>query len=522
VPVPGGNRFPDAKETIRKQVEKGALIINYTGHGGVISWSDEYILDLPNIHGFKNIDNLPLFITATCEFSRFDDPEFTSAGEFVFLNENGGGIALMTTTRLAYAHANIIVNMRIYENLGQTEDGSYLRLGDLIRLSKIPSSNNFLNFVLLGDPALTLAFPKYDVITNSINNKVIDEKADTVHALSTVTINGAIVDHNNQKMTSFNGYVYPKVFDKPSRYKTLGTDPKSYAVDFTLQDKILYDGKVSVKNGEFTFTFKIPKDIAYDYGFGKISYYALDTTNYIDAWGAYEQLYVGGIDETVEQDDVGPEISLFMNDRDFQPGAMVPGNSILLADIFDEQGISFTGLSLGRDITMAMDDNLTNSSVLNDYFKYDVDSYQNGTLNYDFNSLSDGWHTITLKAWDLQNNSSTESIDFYVDDAAEILLAEVINYPNPFTGYTKFGFIHNKSGSSFDVEVKIYDINGRYIGQIVQEVPATGNTIAPIEWNGRDANGNEVPAGVYSYHIIVSDIYGNQTIQRQKMIKMDE
>ena len=211
-----------------------------------------------------------------------------------------------------------------------------------------------------------------------------------------------------------------------------------------------------------------------------------------------------------------------MNDRSFQSGEMIPANSMLLADIFDEQGISFTGLSLGRDITMEMDDEQTNSSVLNDYFKYDVDSYQNGTLNYNLNGLPEGWHSLTLKAWDLQNNSSTKNIDFYVDDAAEILLAEVINYPNPFTEYTKFGFIHNKSGSSFNVEVRIYDINGRYIGHIVQEVPATGNTIAPIEWNGRDANGNIVPAGVYAYHIIVSDIYGNQTIQRQKMIKMDE
>ena len=194
VVVPGGKRYPEVNKLITKQVETGSLIMNYTGHGGLIGWSKSYILDLPMIHSFNNFDNLPLFITATCEFSRFDDPEFTSAGEYVFLNKHGGGIALLTTTRLAYAHANIVVNRRIYEHVLEKVNGALPRLGDLVRLSKIPSDANYLNFVLLGDPALRLAYPKYDIETTLINSNEVTDNVDTVRALQKVIIEGNIID----------------------------------------------------------------------------------------------------------------------------------------------------------------------------------------------------------------------------------------------------------------------------------------------------------------------------------------
>jgi len=521
IDVPGGKNIPKANELIQNQVEDGSLIINYTGHGGLIGWSKAVILNLPTIHGFTNSDNMPLFITATCEFSRFDDPEFTSAGEYVYLNKNGGAIALLTTTRLAFAHANIVVNMRIYENMQQDENGNWPRLGDLVRAAKIPSSKNYLNFVLLGDPALHLAFPKNNVVTTTVNNKSTDEVADTVHALSLVTINGEILDFQNKLQENFNGYVYPKVFDKPSKYTTLG-QVDGYPEDFELMDKLLYEGKVSVKDGKFNFSFLVPKDIAYNYDFGKVSYYALDTINMVDAWGGYEQLYIGGFDDMAAVDDKGPEIELYINDRSFTSGDQVASNSTLFADIFDDYGINFTGNSLGRDLVLTLDDDDVNSTVVNDYFRIDVDSYQSGKLAYNLSSLKDGWHTLSLKGWDLQNNSTTEVIDFYVDDAAEILLSQVMNYPNPFSEYTTFGFIHNKSGSDFSVEIKIYDINGRYVGYLEQEVSSSGNGISPIRWDGKDANGSPLPSGVYTYNILVTDYYGNKTIQRQKMIKIDE
>jgi len=522
ITVPNGTRFPDVNEQIKKQVEEGALIMNYTGHGGLIGWSEESILDVPTIMAFDNINNMPLFITATCEFSRFDNPEFVSAGELLFLNKNGGGIALMTTTRLAYAHANIVVNRRIYEGLMKTDKGKQPRLGDLVRVSKIPSNTNYLNFVLLGDPAMHLAFPENEVITEIVNKKSANGTADTVHALSEVNISGFIQDMSGNKMTGFNGYVYPKVYDKPSKYTTLGNDPRSFKVDFYVTDRALFEGKVSVVNGEFSYSFLVPKDIAYDYGFGEINYYAVDTVNFDDAWGAYEKIFIGGMDTYAENDHDGPQIKLYLDNKNFQSGQTTTGHPTLMAELFDEFGISYTGQSLGRDLVMVLDDNYTSSEIVNDYFSLDVDTYKKGSLTYQLEDLEKGWHKIYLKAWDLLNNSSEETIDFYVDDQADILLAEVVNYPNPFVNETNFGFIHNKTNSILNVQVMIYDMNGRFIGELNKSLGSEGNKIAPLVWNGCNQYGSQVSPGVYTYNIIVTDYYGNQSIQRQKMIKLSE
>ena len=523
VTVPGGKRYPDVSKRIRDQVENGALIVNYTGHGGLIGWAEERLLEVPTILAWKNLDNLTLFITATCEFSRFDDPEFVSAGEYAFLNEEGGAIALLSTTRLAFAAANIVINRRIYYHLmEQNGSGDYPRLGDLVRMSKNPSSPFYLNFTLLGDPALRLAYPQYNVVTTKVNNKMSGEVADTVHAMSVVTISGEIVDRSGIKIPDFNGFLYPKVLDKPTKYTTLGNDVGSYPVDFYLTDKILYAGKISVVEGSFEFTVRIPKDIAYQYGFGKISYYALDTAQFVDAWGSYDQLFIGGLDEDAEIDDTGPEITMYLDDHKFTPGIITSSKPLLIAHLFDEQGIHTTGHSLGRDLTLVMDNDYGNTHIVNEYFSPDVNTYKSGEVEYQFSKLTKGWHSLSLKAWDLQNNSSEEIIDFYVDDDAEILLREVLNYPNPFINETNFGFIHNKSGTKLTVEIRIYDLNGRFIGALNETINTSGYQISPIVWNGRDQNGQQVKPGMYTYEISVTDILGNVSVQRQKMIKLGE
>ncbi len=522
VKIPGGERFPEVNKQINKQIETGSLIMNYTGHGGLIGWADELILDVPAIRAYDNINNLPLFITATCEFSRYDNPEFVSAGEYVILNKKGGGIGLLTTTRLAYAHANIQVNMRVYNNLLKREDGERPRLGDIVRMSKIPSNKNFLNFVLLGDPALRLVYPQYDIKTNTLTNKSTGVIADTVNALSLVSVSGEVVDETGNRMENFNGYVYPKVYDKPSVYMTLGTNDGSLPAEFTLSDKIIYSGVVSVKNGEFTFTFMVPRDISYSYGFGKISYYAVDTANLVDAWGAYDELLIGGYDDTAENDGEGPEINLYLNNKSFETGDITSTHPKLFAEIRDEQGINFTGHSLGRDITLVMDNDMANTMVMNDYFKLDVNSYQSGRLSYQFNSLPNGWHSFTLKAWDLENNSSEKTIEFYVDEYADISLTNVMNYPNPFQNKTHFRFTHNKHGEILEVNINIFDINGRFVRNLNEKVNPESPQTAVINWDGKNYNGNPVPAGIYFYTLIVTDKYGNETVQYQKMIKMSD
>ena len=280
--IPGGERFPDATTAINDAVAKGSLIVNYTGHGGENGGSYEQVITTADILSWKNAGRLPVFVTATCEFSRFDNPERYTAGEMLINQPEGGAIALYSTTRLAFAGLNILLNKSFFEHLMDKDtEGNFIRMGDLIRLSKNDNKNNFQlrNFVLLGDPAQQIAFPEHVVRTKHINDWNAD-LTDTVHGLTTVRVNGQIENAAGEKLTDFNGILQCKVFDKPNTYVTLGNRPNgiTFPTPFQIQDRLLFSGEVPVNEGEFWVTFPVPKGISLQYGRGKISYYAMDTT----------------------------------------------------------------------------------------------------------------------------------------------------------------------------------------------------------------------------------------------------
>ncbi|MCF8332830.1 MAG: type IX secretion system sortase PorU, partial [Bacteroidales bacterium] len=348
--MPGGERYPEVNDAINARMEKGALIMNYTGHGGESGLAHENIINTPDVENWKNYNALPLFITATCEFSRFDNPEFVSAGEKSFLNPDGGSIGLLSTTRLAFSHTNSILNIRVFKKAfdKNQENGTHPRLGDLVIASKTPMNDNLYNFVLLGDPAMTLAYPEKEVVTTSIRGTENQNPSDTLKALKKITIKGEIQNSTGELQTGFNGKLNPTVFDKRYSVTTRANDPSSYETPFELQDNILYKGQVTVKDGKFDFTFVVPKDINYSYGKGKLSYYAHNEN--MDATGASTNVVVGGSTNQLDEDNEGPEIVMYMNDTTFSPGDVINSSPVLMAHISDESGVNTVGNSIGHDL----------------------------------------------------------------------------------------------------------------------------------------------------------------------------
>ena len=331
--TPGGPRSEATQNAINNKIDKGALLVNYTGHGGPLGWTQERILEVEQIKAWEN-NNLPLFMTATCKFSYFDNPEKKSAGEYVLLNPNGGAIALLSTTRLVYSSPNYNLNTKFINVLFEKVNGEFPRLGDVFKKTKVLSGSgaNNRNFTLLGDPALRLAYPEFNIETTLI--------ADTLKALAEVTIHGEIVDEVGV-LTAFNGTIFPTVLDKEIIRSTLGQESCT-PMPYRDQNNILYKGSASVVDGKFSFSFVVPKDIAYNYGYGKISYYAIsDEDNPIDAGGSDESFIIGGTAENIDYDYDGAEISLYMNTRAFEDGGITDANPVLLADISDFSGSKY-------------------------------------------------------------------------------------------------------------------------------------------------------------------------------------
>jgi len=516
VNTPMGHRYPDVTEAINDQVEEGALIINYVGHGGKSGWAHERILQTSDILKWENQVKLPVFITATCEFSRFDEPELLTGGEMVLLNPNGGGIALFTTTRLAYSQSNFSLNQRLYSSAFVRIDGEMPYLGDLIRISKPPGQLTTRNFVLLGDPALRMAYPELEVNTTeiSINNQQVS--TDTIRALDKISISGEISDVAGNRVEDFNGWLIPALYDKPTQYTTIGNDNNSYPMEFTCQDKIIWEGKVSVTNGIFSFEFIVSKDIASNFGAGKISYYAYSDN--ADAIGYYNSFAIGGLNENAETDLKGPEIALYLNDLSFVSGDQTHDNPVMLAFLNDIHGINISGNGIGHNITAILDDDNSNIINLNKYYEPDIDSYTGGKISYPFYKLPDGLHILKVKAWDNYNNSGERTIEFLINRNADLNISQVFNYPNPFKNTTTFTFDHTRPGDDLDIRLEIYDLAGRLVQSYENQVTTEITSLTFLTWDGNDLKGNRLRNGVYIYTLKVTDSKGNVAVKKQKLV----
>jgi hypothetical protein len=517
VSTPAGQRAPDVNKAINNRIDKGCLIMNYTGHGGEVGWGHERFLENSDINSWTNYDRMPIFITATCEFSRYDDPERTSAGEYAFLNPNGGAIAMFTTARATFGGSNFNLNTSLFNYMFEENDGQYYRFGDLIRLAKNDDSvdANDKKFILLGDPALHLAYPENDVVTTKINEAEVSSTPDTLLALTKITVEGEVQMATGSR-SGFNGTVYPIVFDKPAKITTLATDPTSYENTFELQSNILYKGKAQVTDGKFNFTFIVPKDIAYQYGFGKISYYAANETE--DAHGCYNNIMVGGLDQSAEPDAAGPVVTLYMNNQNFVFGGITDENPDMLAFANDESGINTVGTGIGHDIVAILDGNTEKPIILNDFYESDLDSYSSGTIRYPFYSLSEGLHTLSLKVWDVFNNSSDAYLEFNVVKSDNFMIDELSNYPNPFRDETHFVISHNQGEGNLDVSLRIYNLSGQVVKTFQTTVELTGYRTEPIIWDGSDDSGYPLSKGMYIYRLIATNDSGRTDDKSGKLI----
>ncbi len=519
VSVTGGQRYPEVFDAITDRVDRGALIVNYVGHGGETGVAEERVIRIPQIQDWKNIDKLNLMVTATCEFTKFDDPSRVSAGEWVSLNPTGASIALMTTTRSVYFGVNTITGAKFYENVFTRDSNNKpLAFGEIIRLTKngSGSSDNKRSFTLIGDPALKIALPEMRIVTDSINSLSPSIEIDTIRALSKITIKGHVEDFSNTILTDFNGILSPTVFDKFKTYSTLGQDSDSPILAYEIQKNALYKGKATVKNGYFEFTFIVPKDINYSYGLGKISYYA--ENNVYDAAGQDTRIIIGGVDPNGINDDIGPEIKLYLNNTNFAVSGITDETPILIADVFDENGINTVGNGVGHDILAVLDGNTANPIVLNDYYTSNLDSYQSGKIQYNFSTLDKGRHTLSLKVWDVNDNSSEVNIDFVVQEKEELSLDHVLNYPNPFTTSTNFFFEHNQVCTDLETQIQIFTVAGKLVKTINQLVATEGFRSEGVSWNGLDDFGDQLAKGVYIYVLKVKSSDGKIAEKTEKLV----
>lgn len=512
----GGERYPDVQAAITTAIERGTLVFDYFGHGGEDGFAAERFLDVPQVQAFQNPSTLPLFITVTCEFSRFDNPSRTTAGELTFWNANGGAASMITTTREVFVSVGQNFNEDLISVLLEFAPSDFS-----IAEALTETKNGFSNFqkffiYFFGDPAKELAIPEPNVRITRMNGVDVTQSLDTLKALSRVSFEGVVTDNANNTLSDFNGTLSTTVFDKPIDKSTLDNDGFNNVMVFDSQESKLFRGQATVENGAFSFEFIVPRDIRIAFGNGKLSFYAENQAS--DRAGFNNDVIVGGINENAPEDTTGPEIQLFMNDESFIDGGNTNVSPNLIAKLSDISGINTSVTAVDHDIVAILDGDESNPIILNDFYQTELDDFTNGKVTYRLRDLSVGPHTLKLKAWDTYNNSSEATINFVVVSDATLTLDNVLNYPNPFVNYTEFWFNHNKPNESLEVQVQIFTISGKLIKTINQQVLTTGNLSRTIAWNGLDDFGNKIGKGVYVYKLKVKSTVSNISAEKYEKL----
>lgn len=515
--------YPDVRSGLQKLLKDGLLLFNYTGHGGTTALSDEKVLTQTDINQFT-YTHLPVWVTATCDFTRFDDLN-TSAGEDVFLNKSSGGIALFTTVRVAYSRPNFPINDNVIRNLFERNNGRRRTLGEVMQATKNTLSSVYkLGFCLIGDPAVKIAYPEFGMKVTTVNGQSVDGNSISFKALEKITVEGEVLDASGQLVTDFTGIVNPTVKDSKVTVTCLKNSNKDDSPAFTFTDypNTIFIGNDSVRNGKFSFTFTVPKDISYSNLQGKMNLYAVDTESGNEAQGNFDNFIVGGTSDTAETDTIGPEIrALYLNDTTFVDGGQVNTTPYFVAELWDKSGVNITGSSVGHDMMLVIDESTVLSYNLNSYYELLPGEDGTGIVKFPIPALEPGKHTAEFWVWDILNNSTVRTFTFEVVEGLKPFLFDVIATPGIAREQVTFHLMHNRPESRMRVGIMVYDLAGRQLWK--HEESGTSGLFEnyTVSWD-LTSGGARMRPGVYIYRAAISTDNSKDATKARKFIILGE
>lgn len=515
--VPPNEYSPKAQEALLAAMEDGVFILNYLGHGGEERLTDEWVVSTGFISQLNNRQRLPLIMTATCDFGKYDDPGVISGAERLILKENGGAIALLTTTRPVFSTTNMQVNTAFHTSVFHKIDGEWPRLGDVQRLTKNGSLGGGpvnRNFALLGDAMLRLNYPQYEISFDPLEGET-----DTLSALEVYHLSGRITNGDNSTNTAFDGKGIVTLWDIPQKKVTKGQEN----APFTYEDQVnaLYRGEVSVNKGVFQADFILPKNTSYKYQPGKLVMYAWNEKEFVDASGGSRNFVLGGTADHVTPDNNPPTLRIYLNDSSFSSGNTVGTNSLLIAKLSDESGINISNNGFNQSITLTLNDQ--DPVELNEFYTAHMDDYTKGTVMFPLRNLDPGKYTATLKVWDTHNNPASSTVEFKVSDKPILSLYNTRVYPNPVASHQEltFDFEHDREGEELLVNIAVYNMMGGEVQRLDFQVDNSSRKVEGLKWRVSNDRGGDLERGIYLYRLSVTSTQDgayNEVIKRLVII----
>lgn len=501
-----GNTYPSVTRMLQDDMSHGAIMFNYMGHGSPEQVSTSRLLVASDFSQSSD-GRLPLWVLASCEISPYDR-QLMDIGRTAMYNPDGGAVAVVCASRSVYSNYNRSLNSSFSKYVFTTDaNGNTLAMGEALRRTKVElvensldATMNKLKYVLLGDPAIALSFPTRTVRIDSINGLALSENTTIqLEAGAVARFSGYVLDDNGNADGDFWGTVTGTVFDRLETI-TCKNNSGTASTPMVYQDrtKQLFEGTDSIRAGRFELYMPVPRDISYTDDAGLISLYAVNSDHSQEAHGTCEQFYLNGTYQGAVPDTLGPHIYMYLNTPDFPNGGIVSASPVFMAQIEDDSGINASGVSIGHDMELTIDGNTASQIVLNDYFTYDFGSYSSGMVTYPLDGLTDGKHTLTFRVWDVNNNSSNATLDFYVGNYNEEDIFSVHATQNPVRSQTSFVLTLTAEHADATYQLEIYDIAGRKIWSD-EGTMSSSSRYSICSWSANDSAGAPLPSGIYFY-----------------------
>lgn len=523
-----GHSYPTVRKRLLELFNEGALMVNYSGHGSPDVISHELVIGKSDMEQLQS-PRLPVWVTVSCDITPFDNSTM-SFGEYAFLNPKGGAIALMTSTRTTFADQNRRINYFFSKYLfSRDESNRRLSLGDAIRMAKCslitsgtPSmqdmTENKLNYVLIGDPALVIGNTEYNMVVDEVNGVAVERGEEMIlKAGSRVSVKGHVSTLGGTLAADFRGLMYATVSDNVELI-TCRNNAGTASTPFTYnaRSKTLYIGGDSVRGGEFEIDFRVPMDINYSMKNGLINLYAIDNAHEREAKGMYDDFLLGGTDSEMVNDSLGPKVQLYLNSPDFVTGDLVNETPRLTVLLEDADGINTVGNGIGHDLIAVIDGEASMTYTLNDYYVSDLGDYTRGTVSYVLPELTEGKHSLMFRAWDMMNNATTVTVDFEVVKGLRPRILEVGTTHSPAYEHTTFLLAHDRPETEVIVEIEVFDFSGRMLWEHQEQVATPDNTYS-LDWGLCASSGQPLATGVYLYRATVTSVSGKSTSRTHKL-----
>ena len=480
----------EARQRMTQLLKDGQYFMTYVGHGNGMALTHEYKLWTTLEARNTTYPHLPIITTACCDVARYDG-NIRGLLEIMFHKPKGGAIAMVTTTRSAYASGNDALNQAFIRNMfGNTSTGQMPTIGEVYMRTKQSfghvTSYNKMMFVLIGDPAIKINYPKPYFKINKINGYTIGSSNIATGELRQITIEAAVYTPDGSQIdTSFNGDATLAIYDYEKKELT------ENGRDIFFPRNLLTQVEGRVENGIFVCNTIMPRYFQNPGYTGLISVFAHRDNSDEMVNGNTDRILLQAYSETNPNTihDVTPPVisDIYIDDQsEFAATNNVQFKSTLHISATDDYGFNNQTITIGNGLDLKIDGGKKYGTELRSFVTL---RDQGKTLDLDYPiELLEGHHTLQFTTHDIAGNRASRVFDFYVGGQQVALSVE----QEPASEVATFN-LTAPEGSNPEVKIMVFNSTGQYVWY-------TTTSSFPFDWDLKNRRGKRLPAGVYKYY----------------------